>query len=180
MPNMEELGTRYTSFPIHFGGEGGYEVRTIAVENDTDVTVPAFSTSETLNMGEFHTADNTVTELGFTIHCSKPCMVVQYMRNLPMGGNTDTYMSMFLTVLTPDDNLSNNLVFTVPTWIGSADGMGALSIIVDTYPVTGLHLNDTSLADLDWQPLEDSTNWVATLEIEHGFYQMYSSVSSER
>lgn len=182
MPALSELGTEYTSFPLHYGGDdGGYEVRVIAVEDDTDVTVPAFSVSLTLNVGEFYTINNTLTRAGFRISCSKPCQAVQYVQTLPPGGPTDMPMATFLAVLTPDGQSSNSLIFTVPRMMNSSSDMvAAVSIITNTFPVTGLYLNETSLADLDWQPVEDSTNWFATVEIETGFYQMFSVESSER
>jgi hypothetical protein len=132
-------------------------------------------------MGEFHLVDNTVTVFGFKITCSKPCMAVQYVRSLPAGGDTGEQMAAFLAVLTPDERASNNLIFTVPSMIDhSSTFYGALSIIVNTYPVTGLHLNDTSLADLNWQPVEDTPHCFATMRIQSGFYHLYSILSTER
>ena len=131
-------------------------------------------------MGEFHLVDNTVTVFGFKITCSKPCMAVQYVRSLPAGGDTGEHMTAFLAVLTPDERASNNLIFTLPRKIDYDSTVGAISIIVNTYPVTGLHLNDTSLADLNWQPVEDSPNWFATMDITYGFYHLYSTLSTER
>ncbi len=178
---MDELGTEYTSFSIHFGGEGGYEVRVIAIEDGTDVTVPAFSTSLTLNMGEFHVIDNPTTVFAFKMTCSKPCMAVQYVRSLPAGGNTGEHMGAFKAVLTPDERASNNLIFTVPLMMThQPDVKAAISIIVNTNPVTGLYLNDTSLADLDWQPVDDSSNWFATVDIEYGLCHIYTTEPSER
>jgi hypothetical protein len=181
MPSMDQLGTEYTSFSIHFGGEGGYEVRAIAVEDDTVVTVPAFSTSLTLNMGEFHLIDNTVTGLGFKVSCSKPCMAVQYVPSLPAGGDTGEAIGAFLAVLTPDERSSTNLIFTVPSMMNDEpDFMAAISLIVNTIPVTGLYLNDTSLVDLDWQPVEDSPNCFSTVEVGYGFDHLFTTYPSER
>lgn len=181
MPALNELGTEYTTFSVHFGGDGGYEVRVIAIADDTDVTVPAFSTSLTLDTGKFHVIDNPVTRLGFRVSCSKPCQVVQYLRSIPAGGDTGFHMATFMAVLVPDEQSSNHLVFTVPRMIESSSDMkAAISIIINTFPVTDLYLNETSLADLNWQPVEDSINWFATMEIETGFYQLFSSDSSER
>jgi hypothetical protein len=181
MPAMYELGTEHTSFPLHFGGEGGYYVRVIAVVDDTDVTVPAFATSLTLNMGEFHVINNGVTELGLKMSCSKPCMAVQYVPSLPAGGDTGLRMNAFLVVLTPDEKSSNNLIFTVPYMMYDEPSFrAAISIIVNVFPVTGLYLNDTNLADLNWQPVEDSGNWFATVEVGYGFYHLYTTAPSER
>lgn len=181
MPPLSELGTEYTTFPVHFGGDGGYEVRVIAVADDTDVTVPSFSTSLTLNMGEFHVIDNTVTRRGFQISCSKPCQVAQYLRALPAGGDTGLAMGSFLAMLIPDERSSDHLIFTVPTMSSASLAMkAAITIIIDTFPMTGLFLNGISLADLNWQPAEDSSNWAATVEVQVGFYQLHSIQSSER
>ena len=182
MPGLDELGTEYTSFPIHFGGDdGGYELRIIAVENNTDVSVPAFSADLTLNAGKYYVVDNQVTRFAFKVFCSKPCMVVQYARALPPGGSTDIAMGSFLAVLTPDEGASNNLIFTVPSVINDPSGIdGAISVIMNTFPVTGLHLNDTSLADLNWQLVENTTTCYATLSIGEGFYHLYSTEPSEK
>ena len=181
MPDMEYLGTEYTTFPIHYGGDGGYEVRVVAVTNDTHVTIPAYSLSSDLDMGQFLSVNNTITAFGFHISCSKPCMAVQYMRNLPASGE-GIEMSTFLAVLTPDDRASNDMIFTLPSMIDYESGVmhGAISIIINTYPVTGLYLNDTSLNDLNWQSVSDSSMWYATTEVESGFYSLYSSEPSER
>ena len=181
MPISDELGTEYTSFPIHFGADdGGYQIRIIAADNNTDVSIPAFSADFSLNMGEYYLVDNQETRFGFKVFCSKPCMVVQYLRSLPEGGSTDYAMGSFLAVLTPDEGASNNLIFTVPSVINEGDVEGAISIIMDTFPVTGLHLNDTSLADLNWKLVEDNTTCYATMEIGEGFYHLYSTEPSER
>lgn len=182
MPALSELGTDYTSFPVHFGGDGGYEVRVIAVADNTDITVPAFSTSLTLNMGEFHVIENNVTRQGFKISCNQPCLVVQYMRGLPSGGPSGLHMSSFLAVLIPEDRATSSLIFTVPRLINhSTFAMAAaISIITNTYPGTGLYLNDLSLANLDWQPVEAASNWFATVEIDAGFHELFSTVASER
>lgn len=182
MPTLSQLGTEYTTFPVHLGGDGGYEVRVIAVANDTDVTVPAVSTSLTLNMQEFHVINNTVTRLGIRVLCSKPCMVVQYAQNLPAGGDTGLPMAAFLAALIPDERASNSLIFTVPTMYDhpSFTMDAAISIIINNFPVTGLYLNEASLVDLNWQPVEDSSNWFATVEVDSGFYQLYSTDTSDR
>lgn len=181
MPTMSDLGTEYTSFPVQFGGSGGYEVRVIAVADDTVVTIPAVSTSLTLDMGEFHSIDNSVTMFGFVISCSKPCMGVQYVRSLPQGGDSALPMRPFQAVLIPSEGFSNNLIFTVPRMFDySGETVAAISIIINTFPVTGLYLNETSLADLNWQSVEESSNWFATVEIDAGFYQLYSTDTSER
>lgn len=180
MPRMDQLGTEYTSFPPHFGGDGGYEVRIIAAHDDTDVTVPAFQTSLTLDSGDFHVIDNPETGAALWMTCSKPCMAVQYLRSLPQGGQADEYLAAFLAVLTPDVMSSSDLVFTVPRTRDNPYFRAGLSLIVNTFPITDLFLNDTSLADLDWQSVEGSGNWFATLEIEHGLYRLYSSVPTER
>jgi len=177
---MDDLATEYTTFPIYHGGDGGYEVRVIAVADDTHVTIPAFSLSSDLDTGEFFLVDNAITTFGFYIACSKPCMTVQYMRTLRFSEGVP--MSSFLAVLTPDERASNDMIFTFPTMIDytTQSIKGAISIVINTYPVTGLHLNDTSLADLDWQPADGSPNWYAAMEVESGFYSLYSSVPSER
>ena len=181
MTNLNDLGTEYTTFPIHFGGNGGYGVKVIATEDNTDVSIPAFSADVTLDMGEFYEVDNTVTVFGFRVSCSKPCMVVQYVRALPSGGNTGLAMPAFLAVLAPDQEASNNLIFTVPSLIDfSSTSRAAISIIMNTNPVTGLYLNTTSLNNLNWMATEDSTKWYATVEIPAGFYQLYSTEPSER
>lgn len=179
MPSMRELGKEYISFPILFGGDGGYEIRVIAVQDDTIVTVPTFDVSKTLNMGEFHLIDNPVTNLGFIISCSKPCMTVQYVRSLPEGF-TET-MRAFMAVLVPQELSCNDLIFTIPRSIDfTVRELGAISIITNTFPASGLHLNDTSLAELDWQPIENSLNWFASVGIEAGFHHLYSTDQWER
>ena len=181
MPTLDELGTEYTAFPLHFGGDGGYEIRVIAVENNTAASVPEFSADFNLNAGEYYVIDNVVTWFGFKVFCSKPCMVVQYVRSLPQGGSSDTYMGSFTAVLVPDDRASNSLIFTVPTVLDMDDvTMGAISVIMNTFPVTGLHLNDSSLAELAWQLVENSTNCYATLRVERELYHLYSTEPSER
>ena len=149
--------------------------------NDTNVTIPEHSLSLDLDMGEFLSVDNTITEFAFHISCSKPCMAVQYMRNLPASGE-GIEMSAFLAVLAPDESAGNDMIFTLPSMIDAdfGDMKAALSVVINTYPVTGLHLNGTSLNDLDWQPVDDSPNWYATTEIESGFYSLYSNIPSER
>ena len=182
MPMLDELGTEYTSFPIHFGDDtGGYEIRVIAVEDDTSVSVPAFSAGFSLNMGQYYAIDNQVTRFGFKVYCSKPCMVVQYARSLASGGSTGSAMGSFLAVLTPDEGASNNLIFAVPSVIDDNCGVdGAISVIMNTFPVTGLHLNDTSLTGLNWQLVDNSTTCYATMGIGAGFYHLYSNEPSER
>ena len=183
MPSVDELGTEYTSFPIHFGDDdGGYEIRIIAADNSTDVSVPVFNIDIRLNNpGDYHVVDNQVTRFAFKMFCSKPCMVVQYTRSLSWGGSESTGMGSFMGVLTPDEGASNSLIFTVPNAINHADGLdGAISIVMNTYPVTGLHLNETSLAGLSWQLVENSTGCYATRSIDEGFYRLYSTEPSER
>ena len=182
MPSKDELGTEYTTFPIHFGDDtGGYEIRVIATENNTQVSVPAFSLDVSLNATGYYHLENTVTRFAFKVFCSKPCMVAQICRSLPSGGSTGIRMGSFLVVVTPDEGASNNLIFKVPSIINDPDGIeGAISIIMNTFPVTGLHLNDTSLSDLTWQLVENFTNCYATLPIGDGFYHLYSNEPSER
>ena len=174
MPSVAELGLQYTSFPIHFGGNGGYEVRVIAVEDDTQVSIPALSIDSTLNLAEFLESDNTATRFAFGVSCSKPCLAVQYMRNLPKSG--DFYMSGFMAVLTPEETTLCNSIFTVPTMIDDSDVRGAISIITSVSP-SGLLLNGNSLVGWDWQPV--STKWYATDEIGPGFYQLQSTNPAE-
>ena len=181
-PSLDHLSSQYTSFPVHFGdSDGGYEVRVLAVRDDTYVTIPVFSINITLNRGEFHMVDNADTRLGFKISCSKPCMAVQYMRSLGYGGTDYVRMGPFLAVLTGDTRAANSFIFTAPSMIDSSSTMhGAISVITDTFPGTGLHLNDDSLQDLEWEQVEDSTNWYATMAIEGQFFQLYSTEASER
>ena len=157
-------------------------VRIIAAENNTDVSVPAFNIDIRLsNLGDYHLVDNQVTRFGFKMFCSKPCMVVQYTRSLSWGGSVSTGMGSFMAVLTPDEGASNSLIFTVPNVINHADGVdGAISIVMNTHPVTGLHLNETSLAGLNWQLVENSTGCCAAVSIDEGFYRLYSNEPSER
>ena len=183
MPSVDELGIEYTSFPIHFGDDnGGYEVRIIAANNNTDVSVPVFDIDISLsNPGDYHVVDNRVTRFAYKMFCSKPCMVVQITRSLSSGGSENTEMGSFMAVLTPDEQASNSLIFTVPNMINHAEGVdGAISIVMNTYPVTGLHLNETSLAGLSWQLVENSTGCYASMSIDEGFYRLYSNESSER
>jgi hypothetical protein len=108
-------------------------------------------------------------------------MVVQYVRCLPAGGDTGEAIGAFLAVLTPEERSSTNLIFTVPNMMnGHSRFMAAISLIVNTFPVTGLYLNETSLANLDWQPVEDSSNWFSTVEIGYGFYHLFTTSPSER
>lgn len=180
MPTTSQLGTEYNTFPLHFGGDGGYEIRIIAVADNTDVTVPAFSTSLTLHIGEFHVVDNTLTRLGFKVLCSQPCMVAQNVRALP-ADNAGHRMAGFLAVLIPEERATGNLIFASPRNLDHAfDHRGAISIITNTYPGTGLHLNDTSLADLNWQPVNSSSSWFSSVEIDSGFYHLYSTQALER
>ena len=183
MPSADELGTEYTSFPIHFGeDDGGYEIRIIAAYNNTDVSVPVFNIDIRLNNpGDYHVVDNQVTRFGFKMFCSKPCMVAQYARSLSWGGSESTGMGSFMAVLTPDEGVSNSLIFTVPNIINHGDTVdGAISIVMNTYPVTGLYLNETSLASLSWQLVENSTGCYASRSIDEGFYRLYSTEPSER
>ena len=183
MPTVDELGTEYTSFPIHFGADdGGYEIRIIAADNNTDVSVPVFNIEIRLsNPGDYHVVDNQVTRFGFKMFCSKPCVVAQYTRSLPSGGSTNTVMGSFMAVLTPDGGASNSLIFTVPKTINHDDGVdGAISIVMNKYPVTGLHLNETNLAALSWQLVENSTGCYASMSIDEGFYRLYTNEPSER
>ena len=57
---------------------------------------------------------------------------------------------------------------------------GAISVITDTFPGTGLHLNDWNMEYLEWKQVEHSTNWYATARIEDEFYELYSTEASER
>lgn len=182
MPTMSELGTEYLSFPAHFGGNGGYLVRIIAVEDNTQVTVPSFSTILNLDQGEFHVVDNRVTKFAFNVSCSKPCMVVQFLRSLWAGGETDRHMQPFMSMLIPDDSSSNSLIFTVPSQIETHPSTRCvIAIITNTFPPTrNLYLNDTYLSYLDWVLMEDSASWYATFEIEAGSYQLYSNDLLER
>lgn len=84
-------------------------------------------------------------------------------------------------VLIPEERSSHSLIFTVPRKIDfSADMVAAISIVTNTFAVTGLYLNDTSLDDLDWQPIEDSLNWFSSFEIGAGFHQLYTVETEER
>ena len=182
MPSRDELGTEYTTFPIHFGDDtGGYEIRVVATEDNTTISVPTFSLEVSRHAGEDYHFGNSATRFAFKVFCSKPCMVAQFCRSLPSGGSTGLPMGSFLVMVTPDEGASNNLIFKVPSIINDPGGVdGAISIITNTSPVTGLHLNDTSLTDLTWQLVENTTNSYATLQIGDGFYQLYSTEPSER
>ena len=186
MPSVADLGYFYTSFPIAYGeSEGGYELRVIAVVDNTDVSIPVYIVDTTLqNKGDYYVLYNIITNYAFTLSCSQPCLVVQYARELEVGGDHWETMSSFQAVLTPDTKAATNLIFTVPSSIdhvySSLPTRASISMIVTYYPVVGLHLNDTNLADLDWQRVDDSWNSYATMEIGRGFYCLYSTVSSER
>ena len=166
MPSVSELGLQHTSFPIYFGGAGGYEVRVIAAEDNTGVSIPALSIDSTLNLGEFLVADNTATRFAFEVSCTKPCLAVQYMRNLPQS---ETKMSAFMAVLTPDETKLCSSIFTVPTMVADSDVTAAISIITNE-PTSGLLLNGNSLTGWDWQPV--STKWYATNTIGPGFHEL--------
>ena len=116
MPAVGELGLQHTSFPIYFGAAvGGYEVRVIGAEDNTVVTIPALTIDSTINLGEFLVADTTSTRFAFEVSCSKPCLVVQYMRNLQEGDGS--HMSGYMSVLTADETKLTSAIFTVPTMI---------------------------------------------------------------
>lgn len=102
-------------------------------------------------------------------------------KKFPAGGGTGLPMSAFLAVLVPEDRSANSLVFTVSTMMNySSEVYAAISLVVNTFPMTGLYLNDQNLVDLDWQPVVHSHNWFATLEIESGVYNLYSTEVLER
>ena len=184
MPSLFEIGTDYTTFPLHYGGDGGYEVRVIAVANGTGVVIPEFSVDVTLNMGEFYEVDNTQTMFGFHVSCSLPCMAVQYVRTLPEDSTAGILaMHPFLAALIPAHRGTDDLIFTVPTMAQHSPGMrAAMSITVNAFPVTGLYLNGTSLADQDWQPVDGSQHSYATVELEDaaGFYRLYTIEPAEK
>ena len=144
------------------------------MENNTGVSIPALSIDSTLNLGEFLVADNTATRFAFEVSCSKPCLAVQYMRNLPQN---DSYMSGFMAVLTADETKICSSIFKVPTMVDDSKVTAAISIITNASP-SGLLLNDNSLTGWDWQPV--STKWYATNTIEPGFYELQSSNPAER
>lgn len=180
MPKLSELGLEYVSFPLAFGDTAyGYVIRVLAVADDTDISIPEAGISTTLMMGDFNEIDNVPTNGGYVVTCSKPCMVVQYIKTLPPG-DTLRAISSFMTVLTPSEQMTNNLVFTTPevSSLGSYTTT-AVSLLVNTYPIRGLQLNGTKLEYLDWKPVEHAQMWCATVVIQPGFYQLLSYEENE-
>lgn len=166
VPTVDEIGSRYTTFPLGIGSwDNGYLVKIISAAANTRVEIPEFGFIRTLEMGEFATIDYLLTFYAFEVICSNPCYVYQMGRsNYKAGGKTFGWMGGFLAPLTPQELYTNDILFTTPYLDLSSQAM--LSIVVSSYPVTGLYLDEENLEDLVWLAGDDDKHAVAALPLD--------------
>ena len=131
--------------------------------------MPALGYDAVYDAGTLYEMDYPSSRHGTPIHCSQPCIAVQYAKEAQSGAP----MLPFMLVLTPREHYSRDVVFSSPSWVTETTEI-ALSLMVDFFPVDDLYLDGVSLDYLDWQIAADATGAFATVSIEPGKHQLYT------
>jgi hypothetical protein len=175
MPFMNELGSTFVTAPYHFGDSNvGYTVRVLSVSNGTTIGVPALSYEGVHDAGSFHSFDYPFTRFGTTIHCSQPCIAVQYAKEaVPGDGPGGVYMMPFMLVLTPHGRYTKEVVFSSPAWATDTTAI-ALSLVTDFFPVDDVYLDGVNLDYLNWMIAPDGTGSFATVNITTGQHRLFT------
>ena len=174
MPYMQEIGYDFITIPYYFGKSAtGYMGRVLSVVDSTTISVPAFDYEAQHDAGSFYDFAFPMSREGTPIHCSQPCVAVQYA-NESMTGDGTPWMLPFMLVLTPRGQYSRNATFSSPSW-ASGNTQVALSIAVDFFPVNDLYLDGVSLEFLEWKITPDGTGAYAAMTLQPGQHNLYTT-----
>lgn len=182
IPPLEALGTDYTTFPTEHGESSyGYRVKVIASEDSTFVSVPSEGHNTVIDFGDVFDFVYSDLRSAVTIHCSAPCMAVQYINTARQSGSTTRTLGSFMIVLIPDSQFVDDVIFNTPLFLTTeSSSVAALSIVTDYEPTDGPYLNGADLSTLNWQSTADGLKYYATLEISAGFYTLDSTQETDR
>lgn len=174
MPRAQDVGTTFSTAPLHFGWQGGYGMRVLSIADGTTINVPAVGQEVNLDAGEFLEFVIPANSQGALITCSQPCIAAQFANQAFEGSSPgERHMNPFMLILTPVEHYSVDVVFSTPSFETST--LMAMSIIVDFYPVEDLYLDEVSLEDLEWQPTVGSTDsYHVSLSLEPGQHTLYT------
>ena len=174
MPYMREVGFDFITMPYKFGNsDTGYVVRILSVANSTIISLPAFEYEDELDAGSFYEFEYPKSIHGTAIHCSEPCIAVQYAKESPIADGTP-WMLPFMVVLTPLGYYSRSATFATPSWVGELTEV-ALSIIVDFFPVDDLYLDGNSTEFLEWHFAPNGIGAYATVPLQPGQHHLYTT-----
>ena len=174
MPYTREVGFDYVTMPYNFGSsDTGYIVRILSVSNSTIISLPAFEHEDELDAGSFYEFEFPTSAHGTAIHCSEPCIAVQYAKESQTVDGTP-WMLPFMVVLTPLGHYSKSATFATPSWVGGLTEV-ALSLIVDFYPADDLYLDGNSTESLEWNIAPDGIGAYATVPLQPGQHHLYTT-----
>ena len=174
MPHMREVGSYFVTIPYSFGNsDTGYFGRVLSVADSTTIGVPALDYEDEHDAGSFYDFDYSASRHGTTIHCSEPCIAVQYAEESETGTGTP-WMLPFMVVLTPRGHYSRNATFSSPSWSTGITEI-ALSVVVDFFPVDDLYLDGDSMEFQEWYMVPDGTGGYATMSVQPGQHHLYTT-----
>ena len=174
MPYMHEVGYDYVTIPYSFGeSDTGYMGRVLSIFNSTTVRVPALDYEAQHDAGFFYDFEFPLSRHGTIIQCSQPCIAVQYAKESETV-DSSPWMLPFMVVLTPRGHYSRNATFSSPSWAGGSTEV-ALSVVVDFSPVDDLYLDGFNLEYLDWNTAPDGTSLYATVTVQTGEHNLYTT-----
>ena len=174
MPSMHGFGFDFVTIPYDFGdGDIGYIGRVLSVVNSTTISVPAMGYEAVHDAGSFYDFEYHQSRHGTTIHCSQPCIAVQYAKESETVDSTP-WILPFMLVLTPLGHYSRNATFSSPSWAASSTQV-ALSVLVDFFPVDDLYMDGINMEFLEWNIIPDGTGAYATVTVETGQHNLYTT-----
>ena len=176
---MPEFGFDFVTIPYNFGDSDiGYMGRVLSVVDSTTISVPAIGYEAQHDAGSFYDFEFQMSRHGTTIHCSEPCIGVQYAKESQTADSTP-WMLPFMLVLTPRGHYSRNTTFSSPSWATGSTEV-ALSVVVDFFPVDDLYMDGVSMEFLEWNIVPDGTGAYATVTVETGQHSLYTTNPENR
>ena len=174
MPSVDEFGFDFVTVPYHLGDSDiGYMGRVLSVVNSTTISVPTEGYEAEHDAGSFYDFDFPMSRHGTHIHCSQPCIAVQYAKESETVDSTP-WMLPFMLVLTPLGHYTRNTTFSSPSWATGSTQL-ALSVVVDFFPVDDLYLDEINMEFLEWTITPDGTGAYATMSVETGQHNLYTT-----
>ena len=174
MPFTHESGHDFVTIPYHLGDSDiGYMVRVLSIVDSTTISIPAFDYEAQHQAGSYYDFDFPMSRHGTTIHCSQPCIAVQYAKESETAEDTP-WMLPFMLVLTPRGQYSRNTTSSSPSWATGSTQV-ALSVVVNFFPVDDLYMDGVSMEFLEWTTAPDGTGAYAIGTVQAGQHNLYTT-----
>ncbi len=177
-PPVSEWGTEFIVGPI-FGRSNntvGYLVRIVGAHPDTRATLKGATilSEQTVERGMFVTVAVNNTSEVVTVHCSKPCMVIQYNKGQRAYTNTNTRTDPFMMTIVANDHFVNQLSFNTPTDFDESHDTRAfdnyITIVVQDSAKNDVRLNNWPIfefTDSEWTTVGMPAYAIVSFRIAH-------------